>query len=146
MPSARTLILAAATGLLSAACSDHVAPVAPIAPDDVVPAGIAPPTTTGAASSKVLLCRANVSALTVSCDESAPTSGAARDLIVGGQNLYVKLTSSGLLYVAGTGSFTFDLTVQNLIPQAMGTNDGTTADGAGVQVFFQTLPTVTGGT
>ena len=41
-------------------------------------------------------------------------------IIVGGQNTFVKLTSSNITNTAGV--FGFDVTVQNLIPQAMGTN------------------------
>jgi hypothetical protein len=49
-------------------------------------------------------------------------------------------------YNSGTGRFTFDVTVANLIEQPMGTLDGTTVDPTGVRVFFQTGPTVTSGT
>ena len=42
--------------------------------------------------------------------------------------------------------FSFDVTVQNLIPQPLGTNDGTTPTAQGVQVFFNSGPTVTSGT
>ncbi|HEY0037458.1 MAG TPA: hypothetical protein VGB66_12255, partial [Longimicrobium sp.] len=61
------------------------------------------------------------------------------------QNVYVRLTSSNVAYNAGTGRFTFDVTLTNLIEQPMGTGDGTTLDPNGVRVFFHTGPTVTSG-
>ena len=70
----------------------------------------------------------------------------AGDLIIGGQNVNVKLTSSNVAYNSGTGRFTFDVTVQNLIPQPLGTTDGTTLAPGGVSVFFTSGPTVTDGT
>src|SRR5688572_9168908 len=42
-------------------------------------------------------------------------------IMVGGQNTYVTLASSNITNTAGV--FGFDVTVQNLIPQALGTND-----------------------
>jgi hypothetical protein len=63
---------------------------------------------------------------------------------MGGQGTYVQLTSSNVTVAADT--FAFDATVQNLIPQALGTTDGATPDPSGVRVFFHQLPTVTSGT
>lgn len=131
MPSARLFLQVLSLGLLTAACSEHsLIPVAPTSLEPVAPLA--------AVSSASLICRADVTAQRVTCGEPAPTSGASRDLItVGGQNLYVKLTSSGLVYNGGTGSFVFNVTVQNLIAQAMGTTNGTSGDGVGVNVFFR---------
>jgi hypothetical protein len=127
-------------GLLTVACSEHTIPVAP-------PAELAPESPVSLSRSAVLTCRADVAALSVSCADESPrlSGGAHGDIIVGGQNLYVKLTSSNISYNSTTGGpFTFDVTVQNLLPQAMGTTNGTTADTGGVKVFFQTLPTPVG--
>jgi hypothetical protein len=49
-------------------------------------------------------------------------------------------------YNSGTEIFQFDVTVQNLMKEALGTPDGTVADPEGIQVFFSAGPTVTGGT
>ncbi|MDB4915537.1 MAG: Endoglucanase-like protein [Gemmatimonadetes bacterium] len=76
----------------------------------------------------------------------APSSNSARDLIVGGQNQYVTLTSSNVTYDGGTHILSSDVSVTNLIPQALGTNDGATGDGTGLKVFFDVTPTVTDGT
>jgi hypothetical protein len=65
-----------------------------------------------------------------------------RAAIIGGQGQNVRLTSSNIQVVADT--FAFDVTVQNLIPQSLGTTDGVTLDPAGVRVFFHAGPTSTG--
>jgi hypothetical protein len=60
----------------------------------------------------------------------------------------VTLTSSNVNYDPGTQLFTFDVTVQNEIPQPLGTADTTGAlapDPAGVRVFFSVTPTLTAG-
>jgi hypothetical protein len=61
------------------------------------------------------------------------------NVIVGGQHQFVTLTTSNIQVVADT--FAFDATVTNLIPQALGTTNGTSADPAGVRVFFASGPT-----
>jgi hypothetical protein len=87
-------------------------------------------------------CTANVSAESVSC--SRPLATGPNLSIVGGQNTYVRLTSSNVSAIGGI--FSFDATVQNLLNEAMGTPDGVTLDTAGVSVFFFSGPTVTAGT
>jgi hypothetical protein len=91
-----------------------------------------------------VLCQADLKASTVRCGTGELPSSARGYILVGGQGTYVKLTSSNVS--AGGGVFSFDVTVQNLIPQAMGTTDGTTADPSGVRVLFASGPTTTGGT
>lgn len=110
-----------------AACSDR-------ASDPVVSPSPESPASTAIAVS----CTANVRSGKVTCGAPAGATGRS-DLIVGGQNAYVQLASSNIAVVADT--FTFDVTVQNLIPQAMGTTDGSTPDAAGVRVFFNVAPT-----
>ena len=84
--------------------------------------------------------------VTVTCGPAgAGAGGAAGALLVGGQGTYVQLTSSNVSYDAGTQILQFDVTVGNLIPQTMGTADGTTPAPEGVRVFFASGPTVTGG-
>ncbi|HKP76018.1 MAG TPA: Ig-like domain-containing protein [Longimicrobiaceae bacterium] len=92
-----------------------------------------------------LTCQGNTAARTVRCDQGGVPSGARGYIIVGGQGTYVQLTSSNVVYNSGTQVFSFNVTVQNLIPQKMGTTDGTTADGSGVRVIFHSGPTLTGG-
>lgn len=90
-----------------------------------------------------LVCTANVATRAVSC--TTPPAGGARAQLVGGQNTNVKLASSNVSYTAVDSTFQFDVTVQNLLPEKMGTADGTTADADGIRVFFASGPTVTGG-
>lgn len=124
---------AAALLLLAAACGDGQ-PTEP-----ATAAGSPPP-----AAVQVLDCTASVTAGTVSCSSARPTAGGASFTIVGGQNTNVRLSSTNVL--AAGGLFSFDVTVQNLLPEAMGTPDGVTPDTAGISVFFLSGPTRTGGT
>jgi hypothetical protein len=131
MRSIQTLGLAALA--LLAACADR----SPLAPD---PAAAGPEPTT-----QRFECMARVRERQVTCTARAPLSSRARGAIIGGQGQYVKLTSSNVAIDSATGTFSFDETVQNLLPYAMGTVDGVTPDPAGIRVFFNTGPTVTSG-
>jgi hypothetical protein len=128
-PSAwkRVVLLALAAPL--AACADRN-------PAAVEP-GIPPPEALA-----VLTCTAQVRAATVTCRGGSPLSGGALgDLIVG--RPYVDLESGNVAYAADT--FRFDVTLQNLMPQPIGTNDGTTVAPQGIRVFFHSGPTTTQG-
>jgi hypothetical protein len=104
-----------------------------------------PPSTAAPATSiQRLLCTGRVDTKVVSC--ALPKPDVQADLIMGGQGTYVQLTSSNVNYNSGTSIFSFDVTVQNLIPQTLGTNDGVTPDTGGVKVFFSQEPTVLTGT
>ena len=106
----------------------------------------------------VLSCHASVVAREVTCgapsggpqfkpkDAAGPTPA---NILVGGQDQFVAIKSTNVNYDSGTGAFTFDVTVRNLIPQPMGTKDTTglnAPDPEGVRVFFSSGPTVTSGT
>lgn len=130
------------------ACTEDV-PTAPKATDPTQPTTSARPSDPSRAIA-ILQCRGNLPNLEVNCGGLAgrtrgPGPNISDDIILGGQNVFVKLTSSNVAYNAGTGRFTFDVTVQNLIEQALGTTDGTTLDPDGVRVFFISGPTVTSG-
>ena len=99
-------------------------------------------------------CVADLRTRQISCGDGAEGSvtatrsrsgagGINADLIVGGQNTFIKLTSSNVSYAGEVFSFT--TTVQNLIPQALGTTNGTTLDPTGVRVFFEQEPVFTSG-
>ncbi|HEU0053224.1 MAG TPA: Ig-like domain-containing protein, partial [Longimicrobium sp.] len=137
MISMRTSGLARAGLLLGAlalgACSDGGEPVAPT-----------PAPETGPVELVQLSCTVNVKSPSVRC--GGGLTGDARGLVVGNQGTYVQLTSGTPSYNAGTGAFSFPVTVQNLIPQAMGTTNGTTASGTGVRILFAQNPAATGGT
>lgn len=126
---AAPILLAALLG----ACADRN-------PTAAVP-GVAP----APAALAMLLCTADVKAAAVTCRDGSPRAadGQSADLIVG--TPYVHLTSSGVSYDSGTQIFRFDVTLQNLMSQAIGTTDGVTAAPQGIRVFFHSGPTVTQG-
>src|SRR6059058_3733343 len=119
-----------AVGLGLAACAESSAPTAP--KDQF--------------RTELITCQASVSARTLDCAASQPQAarGVSFDLVLGGQGALVRLASSGNAYNSGT--FSSNVTVENLIAQSMNTADGTTPDAGGVKVFFNAGPTVTGGT
>lgn len=127
--------LAAACALALAACGDRDAPLSP--KDPAAPA----PLPSLVAS---VQCTATPRSGTLSCGQATLPGGVRGYIIVGGQHQNVDITSSNVAY-DGVGAFTFDVTVKNLIPQAMGTVDGVAADSNGVRVIFASGPTVTAG-
>ena len=94
----------------------------------------------------VLSCNASVTEAKVSCGPAKASSDGRKDaVLVGGQGVFVQLTSSNVVYTPVDSAFKFDVTVQNLIPQPLSTTDGATPDPAGVKVFFVSGPTVNSG-
>jgi hypothetical protein len=128
------LLLAAAAGAgLLAACSDgRLTPLEPHLPAPPPPAG----------TLAALECTADVHAGTVECT-GAPAAGISANLILGGQNVNLRLASANAAYDSAAQVFRMDVTVQNLLVQQMGTADG--ADTAGVVVFFASGPSATSG-
>ncbi|HEU0298404.1 MAG TPA: lamin tail domain-containing protein [Longimicrobium sp.] len=125
-----TLLGAAALG----ACTD-MQPIAPRQQGEPIPQGVVQAfdciaTTTGTGS--------------VRCAPATPGTGQASGIIFGGQNQFVTLTASNLSYNAGTEIFEVDVTVQNLMNEAIGTPDGVTPDPEGIQVFFYDEPVAIG--
>jgi len=96
-----------------------------------------------AAAMSMLQCTVNVPAQQMSCRTVSPQDGARGAKLLGGQDKYIKLASSGTSYDGGTQILSSNVTVQNLLQQNIGTTDGTTV--AGVDVFFASL-NVTSGT
>ena len=60
--------------------------------------------------------------------------------ILGGQNTYVIVSSTNFFHNVSTDQISADVKVQNLTSVAMGSADGNTYDGTGVNVFFNSLP------
>jgi hypothetical protein len=114
-----------------AACEsgDPVAPAPPAAPAQLAR----------------LECVVTVATGAMRCTPSSPGLGDASGLIAGSQGQYVFLTASNHAYSALDSLYTLDVTVQNLLPQAMGTTDGATLDSLGIRVFFDTEPHAVGG-
>lgn len=123
----RLLPLVAAS-LVLAACADGTGPVHTEAPS----AEPGPPAPVAAVT-----CTVSTTERAVRCGEPTLPAG-VRGLIVGGQNQYVRLASSGISVAADT--FAMDVTLTSLIPQPLGTTNGLTADPAGVRVFFASDP------
>jgi hypothetical protein len=142
------LLLASVIALagIAIACSEDV-PTAPgISPDAAKPLD-------RSSVIAALSCTANVPERTVTCDppssgQQSAKPGVASNIIIGGQDAFISIKSTNVDYNAGTGAFTFDVTLRNLIFQPLGTEDtlGTnTPDPNGIRVFFSSGPTVTGG-
>jgi hypothetical protein len=127
----RTYVRAGCALLLAfaAACSDRENPLGPELPEP------------GPSEMAQLQCTAVVADATVTCVPVQP-GGARADRLVGGQDVYVKLASSGTAY-DGTINFTSNVTVQNLTQNVVGTDGVNTL---GVRVFFASGPTRVGGT
>ncbi|MDB4913539.1 MAG: hypothetical protein JWM95_1183 [Gemmatimonadetes bacterium] len=113
-------------------CGERIAAPAPVAPLRVLARVQCVATT----ATRQLACVSEDAARAVA-------GGVTADLIVGGQNTFVTLTSSNVVYAGDVFSFT--TTVQNLLGQALGTTDGTTLDPTGVRVFFEQQPVATSG-
>jgi hypothetical protein len=131
--AARTgrLLVSAFAGVAAlAACSDQ--PVAPNANVEALPAS----------ALHAFDCTATLQSMT--CTPQRPATGDARGVLFGGQNTTVRLTSSNASYDAGLHVFSVDVTMQNLMNEAIGTYDGVTADPEGVMVFFMAEPVPTG--
>ena len=126
---------AAAVALLAAAACGDLPSAAPSIASPVQPA----------AGMQALTCRATVADRAVTCGPGLP-SGATGDLIIGGQHQYLDLMSDSIAYDSATAVFSFVVSVHNLMPQPLGTTDGTTPDSGGVKVFFHSLPVVNNGT
>jgi hypothetical protein len=132
-PSRRLPLALIVTVLSAAACADGH-PVG-VLDDPAVP----PPSTVQALDCTVSLAGG------MRCGQVAAGTGPARGAIFGGQNVYVTLASSNPSYDQGTEIFSIDVTVQNLLNEAIGTPDGSTPADDGIRVFFATGPTsVTG--
>ncbi|HEX2207863.1 MAG TPA: hypothetical protein VHG93_09285 [Longimicrobium sp.] len=91
-----------------------------------------------------LTCTATVARASLVCAaETADGSPSYPSLIIGGQNVYVRLQNTGGGYNPSDSIFQIDVTVQNLMAQAFGTPDELAA--TGLRVFFYTGPDVTAG-
>lgn len=92
-------------------------------------------------------CVVTVASQDMNCSETsdgASSSGVRANRIIGGQDIYIKLASSGTAYDAGTQILSSNVTVQNLAQTLMGTGDGVTVDG--LSVFLVSEPVVSSGT
>jgi hypothetical protein len=95
---------------------------------------------------QAVACRADVLVGSIDCQDPIrdPASSLSLAITLGGQGTFVLLASQNVSY-DGTSTFQAEVTVQNLIAQALATTDGTTLDPDGVRVFFHSGPRVTEG-
>jgi hypothetical protein len=147
----RLLVVGAlVTSIVAVACTEDVttSPAAKVIKPEAGPTSIV----------SVLSCRASVVDMSVNCGAPAASSESkagdtgvpdAQNIIIGGQDVFVAVKSTNVNYNSGTGAFTFDVTIRNLIPQPLGTADTTGAEAPhadGVRIFFAAGPLVTSGT
>lgn len=114
--------------LLAVACVDS----SPLMPGTQAPPVVAIP---------AMQCLVDVRAETMSCTSPEPSRlnpAIAANRLIGGQEVYVRLYSSGAAYDPGDQVFTVNVAVQNLLQAPLGTSDGTTVDG--IRVFFAEEP------
>jgi hypothetical protein len=116
--------------LLASACVDRN----PLSPERALPA----PEPLAS-----IQCRVTVASGAMACSPKAPSIGGAQANIVGGQEVYVKLASSGTSYDNGTEILSSTVTVQNLLEQTMGLDS--LNNFSGVKVFFSVSPVVVSG-
>ncbi len=94
---------------------------------------------------QALACQANVKTGEIACTprealSRAPTLNGVRldRRVLGGQGVYVRLKSSGVVYNGGV--FSFNVSVQNLLNLSYATLDGAARHTDGVRVFFSQTP------
>lgn len=83
-------------------------------------------------------CAADIHTANFSCASASPSSAASSNLIVGGQDQFVRLVSESVTIEDGV--FTAAVTVQNLTLQPFATTDGETPSNRGVRVVFTRGP------
>lgn len=138
----RTAAAALGALLLAAACTDR----SPVAPEGE-PGGKTPGEQPGRPVHLVAVsCVVDVVAGTSRCEDAPNPDGPATDLVLGGQNQYVNLDLGAVHYDHTSQSYKLNVSVRNLIRQALGTTNGLALDPNGVRVFLQTGPFVTAGT
>src|SRR5437868_7725229 len=98
------------------------------------------------ARSQAVTCQVSVPSQSMTCESPSPSASGRLEfnVVMGGpQGRYLTLASSGTTYNSGSQTLTSSVTVQNMMPQPMGTNDGVTTDPNGTRVFFWSGPNVT---
>lgn len=96
---------------------------------------------------QLLSCQVDVRAGALSCGgQEAGLGGGALGVLLGGQGVYVHLTSNNVGYDEATEVFSAEVAIRNLVNQVIGTTDGSTPAVSGIRIFFVNDPVTTGGT
>ncbi|MGK7312671.1 MAG: Ig-like domain-containing protein, partial [Candidatus Longimicrobiales bacterium M2_2A_002] len=135
LPSLRLpVVLLGASLILVPGCLDEDASGPALPPED----DRAEPTSTEASTQGWIVdCQVDVAAGEITCADADLDSDTIQGEVIGGQDQYVTLANDP---VELNGSIlTADVWVENLLPQPLGTPDGTTA--TGIRVFFHSAPT-----
>ncbi len=122
-----------ASGILLSACSESV----------LTAVGNPPASDPASPKAQISLpCTASVSDRSISCGTGVDAETGA--MIIGSQNVYLRINTSNVTYSAEI--FRFDVTIQNLMNETIGSPAEQVPDPEGVRLFFSTGPTVTSGT
>lgn len=108
---------------------------------------IAPPEAPNFDTAVFLTCTATVRGAELAC--VAPSGVIGREAaaaVIGGQGVYVQLTSNNVAYDEDDEIFSADVRIRNLSNQILGSADGENLHPNGVRVFFVSDPVTTGGT
>ncbi|HLM69585.1 MAG TPA: carboxypeptidase-like regulatory domain-containing protein, partial [Longimicrobium sp.] len=124
----RTLALGLLALATAASCGEAGHPLDSTGPDPAPPAQAV----------QALDCTVSLDAEAMRCASPGPATGGAAGAILGGQHNFIVLSSSNMQKVGDT--LQIEVTVRNLMDQALGTTDGETLAGGGVRVFFEKEP------
>ena len=130
-----------ATIVTALSCRDRPSPVAPVPVKDS--------DTTGTARLSyvvgVIKCRGTTTPAELTCG-NVTDSLMPRAILLGGENTYIRVDAVNPTYDAASETYQVNVTLRNLIEQALGTSDGTNVDPEGIKLFFQNGPVATVGT
>lgn len=118
------------------ACREPLSPLVAAVPAEVPEAAAraVPP----AAVTQLVTCEGSTQAPVVRCGMPADGGGTpgGAGVLLGGQGTYVRLTGTSPSYTAGTSTYQFSLTVQNLLTQPLGVGTDGTAHADGIRVVL----------
>lgn len=100
---------------------------------------VGPTAGAGRARGLLLECRADAAAETLACAQPSGPAGAPGTGTFGDQGVNIAMQSKRVRYDGGTGIFSADISVENLMGGPIGTPDGTTVS-TGVYVFVVSGP------
>lgn len=95
---------------------------------------------------QLLSCQVDIRSGSLSCAGDGVSLGdGGVGAVLGGQGVYVELTSRNVAYDAGSEVFSAEVSIRNMINQVIGTADGTSPAPEGVRIFFTADPVAVAG-